>query len=130
MKKVCTYLQALLLVSKLLYRGADAAAVDENGQTVLHYATKREFVSVAERLLEFGASATQQDKMDRSPLSIALNNQHDKLTALFISHIDNSEYVCMMVELSFHASEWYFWGGWLCKVSNGITVVNLNPDKM
>lgn len=81
----------MLLVSKLLYRGADAGAEEDDGQTALHFTTKRGFVSVAERLLEFGASATQRDNMDRSPLSIALSNRHDRLIALFIGNTDNSE---------------------------------------
>jgi ankyrin repeat/protein kinase domain-containing protein 1 len=72
------------MTRRLLSEGADASATTNWGESPLHHAVYFGHATIAELLLNAGGAhlADQEDKMKRTPRSLALNKE--KLKALFL----------------------------------------------
>lgn len=78
------------MVTKLLQRGADARATDESQRSPLHFTVRKGHVAVTEKLLEYGASPLQEDHLGSAPISIAINNKNDEMSALLLKYTDDT----------------------------------------
>lgn len=69
----------------LLEKGANPNPIDQKNRTALHYAIKRSFTTLANRLIEKGVNIHQLDQMKRTALHYAIKKE---LTPLAISLIE------------------------------------------
>merc|ERR1712098_996895 len=72
-------------LSKLIDRGAEIDAVNEDGSTALHYTTKYGNEESLKILLENGANINVQNKYDETPLMWAAHRDHPKVVKILIA---------------------------------------------
>jgi ankyrin repeat protein len=68
----------IAVVKQLLEWGNDINAVNDNGQNALHGATAAANASVAQFLIDHGIRLDQQDKLSRTPFTMADEHRTDK----------------------------------------------------
>jgi ankyrin repeat protein len=73
---LAAYFGIVLVIERLLEKGADAAAADGYRRTPLHWASRKGHVDVVERLLKNGANIEAADKYGETPLFSASKNGH------------------------------------------------------
>ena len=72
------------LIPFLIEQGADVDAVDENGNTVLHFAAEFGFEDVVRQLLEFNPDTTIRNHRDETAQLLSIKNHHDPITLALI----------------------------------------------
>ncbi|KAH7153752.1 ankyrin repeat-containing domain protein [Fusarium sp. MPI-SDFR-AT-0072] len=81
------------IVQLLLDRGANADAVDKEGQMLLSWAAARGHEAVVRLLLDRGAYSEAADKEDRTPLSWAAAKGHEVVVRLLLDRGANADAV-------------------------------------
>ena len=85
-------IQALKKVMKLLMEGAKPNIADENQETALHHAVKREWVNICVTLLDTGADATRVNADGLTPLHIAFYGvKNDEISAMLLAYMPPSK---------------------------------------
>lgn len=87
------------MITRLLQRGANPSATDENGWTPLHYAVKKENKGVCLKLLEHEALPEARDKNGIMPFTLAYDAKNDDIAAMLINFMDNVKYVNYSIEV-------------------------------
>ncbi len=72
----------LMLISKLLEKGADINQKSDNGNTALIYAVNRELEIVTKYLIDKGAEIDVINKSGKSPLSIAISKNNTAIVGI------------------------------------------------
>lgn len=83
------WVQALIM--RLLQRGANPSATDENNLTPLHHAVKEKNRGVCLKLLEHGALPDARDNDRSMPFTLAYNAEDDDIAAMLIKFMDNEK---------------------------------------
>ena len=86
-------------VSILLHRGANPLITDSNGQTPLHHAVKRNFITVCQKLLDNNAMAMTKDMQGCTPYRIAIEAHNDDIAALLLVYTPNLVYAYVNIIL-------------------------------
>lgn len=64
---------------------------DEDSMSALHHSVKKGYRHVAKKLLEGEASPLQEDVDGRTPISMALANKDDLMSALLLTRMTRGE---------------------------------------
>ncbi|XP_046862983.1 serine/threonine-protein phosphatase 6 regulatory ankyrin repeat subunit A-like [Xenia sp. Carnegie-2017] len=74
----------------LLKSGANVDVPQENGETSLHIATRKNNISMIELLLSEGANAARKSQKGEIPLHIAVENSFFDIAAVLVNHVMKS----------------------------------------
>lgn len=81
------------MITRLLQRGANPSATDENNLTPLHHAVKEKNRGVCLKLLEHGALPDARGNDGSMPFTLAYNATYDDIAAMLIKFMDNEKCV-------------------------------------
>ena len=81
------------LVEGLLAQGVDLSALGTNGCSALHVTVKRDFVHVAQVLMENGAPTEVKDGDGQIALELALKEGNDEMAAMIMKNMTQARYV-------------------------------------
>ncbi|MGJ4751420.1 ankyrin repeat domain-containing protein [Leptospira kmetyi] len=70
------------LAESILQKGADLDATSNSGSTALHFATFHNDLEAVRFLLDRGAQTNLKNRFDKTPLNIAIENNHAEIVAL------------------------------------------------
>lgn len=87
------------MILRLLQRGANPSATDENNLTPLHHAVKKQKRGVCLKLLEHGALPDARDNDRSMPFTLAYNAGDDDIAAMLIKFMDNEKCVNHNIEV-------------------------------
>lgn len=87
------------MITRLLQRGANPSATDENDWTPLHYAVEKKNKSVCLKLLEHEALPDARGKDEVMPFTLAYNAKNDDIAAMLIKFMDNEKCVNHNIEI-------------------------------
>ena len=91
------YVQMITLLQHLITHGVDVNAVDDMGRSGLHVVVSRKFSHAAKVLLTNDSSPEIKDAEGRLPVERALEERHDEMASLLLSHMSNSRCVTQYI---------------------------------
>ncbi|XP_065884791.1 transient receptor potential cation channel subfamily A member 1-like isoform X2 [Dysidea avara] len=79
---------AELFVSRLLDRGANTSAADQNLNTSLHHTARKGWTSITKKLLEHQSLPLATNRQGSIPLELAVINDHDECATFLVKSIE------------------------------------------
>ena len=76
-------------MTRLLNRGAKASNKDGQSNTLLHYAAKKGWTFIAEKLIEHGSKLDATNKKGEIPLELAIHNNRNECATFLIKKMES-----------------------------------------